>query len=152
MGPRAAFLHIESITALIEIQKIQQVDYCSFLVGDQQPAITSHVGLYAEITKKSTLENVASRTNELLYLEHVTNYIYTHPKIFKLKFATAPQSIYNRNDIRLTVDTEEDFVLAQSLFSIMIENNWSQFELIDFIDSNEMIKNSMQKMIAQNKK
>ena len=146
------FLNINSITKLIISHKNDPVDYVSFLVGDQKPAILSHFGFYAELVKKSALENVASNTNDSIYLEHVTNYIYTHPDSFQLNFIMAPKNIYNRIDIRLTVDTKKDFLLTQNLYETMIKYNWDQSELINFIDTNENIKNSMQQMIAENKK
>ena len=101
---------------------------------------------------KSTLEKVIKKTSDALFLEHVTNYIYTNPNEFDLHFLKAPQYLFNRLDIRLTVDTIQDFELAQLLYSLKIENNWGHIELINFIDSDKTIKKSMNKMIDQNKK
>lgn len=146
------FLNIKSISELITMHKKKPVDYSSYLVGDNQPAILSHFGFYAEIVKKTALEKVAAKTSDSLFQEHVTNYIYSHPDEFDLFFLKVPSYLYNRNDIRLTVDTIQDFKVAQSLYASMIENNWNQKELVNFIDSNITIKNSMNNMIEQNKK
>lgn len=146
------FLSVNSIIELISCHKKKPVDYISFLAGDEKPAILSHFGFFAELVTKSALIKVATKTNDSYYLEHVTNYIYTNPNEFVLSFLKAPPYLFNRQDIRLTVDTIHDFKLAQSLYTSMIENNWTQKDLINFIDSNMTIKISMNKMIAQNKK
>lgn len=146
------FLNIESISELITHHKEKPTDYVSFLVGDKKPSILSHFGFFAELVMKSSLEKVANRTKDDLYLEHVTNYIYTNPKEFDLFYLRAPSYLYNREDIRLTVDTILDFELAQSLYSSLIKNNWNQRELIKYIDSNSGIKKSMNRMINQNRK
>jgi len=146
------FLDIDSISSLIRCHKKKPVDYISYKVGDDLPAILSHLGLFAELVMKSTLEKVIKKTSDALFLEHVTNYIYTNPNEFDLHFLKAPQYLFNRLDIRLTVDTIQDFELAQLLYSLKIENNWDHIELINFIDSDKTIKKSMNKMIDQNKK
>lgn len=146
------FLNIESISDLIACHKKHPIDYTSYLVGDKKPAILSHFGFYAEIVPRTTLEKVATKTSDSLYQEHVTNYIYTHPTDFELSFLKAPSYIYGRNDIRLTVDTIQDFELTQSLYASMIENDWNQRELINFIDSNIAVKKTMNRMIELNKK
>lgn len=47
--------------------------------------------------------------------EHVCPYLYTHPEIFKLHLPLAPLR-WQGSDIRLTVDTSEDFGRACELF------------------------------------
>ncbi len=146
------FLNIEGIAKLLDLHKRNQRDYLSFEVGAGKPAILSHFGFYAELVKKKALEEVANKTDDPLYHEHVTNYIYTHPDQFEIAFIKAPGYIYNREDIRLTVDTKEDFELSRNLYMMTKNNNWSQEELINFIDSDDEIKATMKKMILQNSK
>lgn len=146
------FLNIGSIAELIDLHQINQSDYLSFEVGAGRPAILSHFGFYAELVKKKALEEVAKKTDDPLYQEHVTNYIYTHPDQFEIAFINAPGYLYNREDIRLTVDTKEDFDLSKNLYKLMVKNNWNQEELINFIDSDNEIKVAMKKMISQNSK
>ncbi len=146
------FLNVNSILTLIETHKNDPVDYISFEVGDNTPAILSHFGFYAELVKTAALQKALSTTANSYYLEHVTNYVYTHPEEFLIKFIKAPANIYNRTDLRLTVDRLQDFEIAQKIFSVMIKNDFSQEELVNFIDSNSEIKSSMLQMIEQNRK
>ena len=51
--------------------------------------------------------------------EHVTPYIYKNPDIFKI--ITIPYYIKVKSNYRLTVDTPEDFKLANMLYSVLYE-------------------------------
>ena len=147
------FLDIESIAELINQHKqATETDYISYEVGRNKPAIMSHFGFYAELASLNALTEVISATSDPYYLEHVTNYIYTHPDDFKLHYIHAPSYVYDRTDIRLTVDTKEDFEQAQRLYANKINNGWNQHDLINFIDSNIDIKESMIRMIKSNTK
>ncbi len=146
------FLNIGSIAELIDLHERKQSDYLSFEVGAEKPAILSHFGFYAELVTKKALEDVANKTDDPLYQEHVTNYIYTHQHQFDVAFIKAPGYLYKREDIRLTVDTKEDFDLSRNIYRLMKDHNWNQEELIDFIDLDDEIKAVMNKMILQNSK
>ena len=147
------FLDIESITNLItQHKKTPEIEYVSYEVGKDRPAILSHFGFYTELARLEALEKIFTKTEDPIYLEHVTNYIYTHPDEYRLHFIHAPSYVYNRKDLRLTVDTIQDFKLTQRLYASKIKNNWNHQELINFIDANSEIKKSMVQMIQSNTK
>ncbi|MCL2267158.1 MAG: spore coat protein, partial [Treponema sp.] len=50
--------------------------------------------------------------------EHVCPYLYNHPEIFSLHRPLAPLR-WQGADIRITIDTQEDFDRAQELFSAL---------------------------------
>jgi spore coat polysaccharide biosynthesis protein SpsF len=50
--------------------------------------------------------------------EHVCPYLYAHPELFRLHRPPAPP-LWQGADIRLTVDTAEDYERAQSLFAAL---------------------------------
>jgi len=130
----------------------QDLDYLSFKFKDGTPTIKSHVGLFAEMTTLKSLKKVQSLTNNPLYLEHVTNYIYTNPQNFNIKLIPLPEKLINRKDIRLTVDTIEDFKLTQELYSLLQEDNLSVENLINEIDKNDRFKKTMLVEIKKNSK
>lgn len=146
------FLDIQSILKLIEAHKKHPFDYVSFDVGNSKPSILSHFGFYAELAKLSALENILQKTEDPFYLEHVTNYLYTHPEEHTISLLKAPSYIYGRNDVRLTVDTKQDFELARLMYGNFAEKAWDLKDLIDYLDSQEQIKSEMQKMIIENTK
>lgn len=148
------FLHAGSINKLIEVFNAGGSDYTSYCFVGNKPAITTHFGLFAEITKAECLKNIAERTNEKLYQEHVTNYLYTHPELFKINFIPAPEIIYERNDIRLTLDTPQDFELQQKIYAeLMSQNhNFDIAEIVHYLDAHPGLLVSMKKGIIGNKK
>lgn len=72
--------------------------------------------------------------------EHVTPYIYRHPELFKVKKIPYYLNI-NTSNYRLTVDTEQDFELADMLYRNLykgqpIENS----EVYKYLDANPEVR------------
>lgn len=111
------FLQAESFGRLFsEHDARPEADYVSYAFADGRPTIKSHLGLYAELTTLTALERVASLTQEKLYIEHVTIYLYTHPETFNVCLLPLPEELEGRTDLRFTLDTPEDFALLQELY------------------------------------
>ena len=75
-------------------------------------------GFDVQIFPRRVLEEVAKLTNDPFDRENVSLYIYEHPEKFKLK-AWGPEKRYQRNDLRLTVDTARDFELVKRVFHLL---------------------------------
>jgi len=148
------FLDTELLSNLIRIYRERPVDYCSYQLHHETPAILTHFGLFAEIVTREALMKTAALTNDEKYLTHVTNYIYTHPKDFSIKYVDAPPEINNRDDIRLTIDTMDDFNLVRKLYSAIMNKNLSLNlkNILRLIDSNDDYTKQMKKQIHINKK
>lgn len=72
--------------------------------------------------------------------EHVDEYIYEHPELFKIEKVSAPPWI-NRPDYRLTVDYPEDFELISNIFEHFHPVQPSIREVIEFLDVNQHLLN-----------
>lgn len=148
------FLNIKYLNDLISFFGTEDPDYASFSLKGNLPVIKSHQGFWAEIAKLSALEKVLNSTSEKIYLEHVTNYLYSNPEMFNVKLINAPGYLFDKTDIRLTVDTEEDFQLVSSLYKLYTEND--KFagidKFIEYIDQSEEIIQSMRNEIRKNTK
>jgi spore coat polysaccharide biosynthesis protein SpsF len=89
-------------------------------------------GLGLRIFKKELLQKVDQLTKDPVDREHVTLYVWEHPELF---------SIYHYNnhlnpkywDLRLTVDTPEDFDLISKIFEELYPGN-RNFGLPEIID------------------
>ena len=147
------FLISDSINELIKFVSIDNCDYASYLINDK-PSIKTHFGFWAEFVTLKTLKIVSSKTDDLLYHEHVTNFIYEHPDQFLIKWIFTPSIINLRSDIRLTIDTESDFNTAKLIFEeIYIHNNNPKIEdIINVIDKNPDTLENMKKQILFNSK
>ncbi|MDE6651956.1 MAG: aminotransferase, partial [Paramuribaculum sp.] len=128
-------------------------DYVAFAFPDGRPTIKSHLGLYAELATTDALRRAAAATDEKLYREHVTIYLYTHPQDFSIEYQPLPDFLQSRTDIRLTLDTPADFALLQELYSRhKIETDGSLKSLIQLVDSEPRYHSVMKENIEQNEK
>jgi spore coat polysaccharide biosynthesis protein SpsF len=109
----------------------EQTDYAAIGIEGYFPR-----GIDAEIFSFKTLEKVNTEAQHIYEREHVTPYIYEHPELFKIRFIEAPDKL-RRPEIRLTVDTQEDFNLVREIFkNLYIEEQLFYTEdVIKYLDS-----------------
>jgi spore coat polysaccharide biosynthesis protein SpsF len=148
------FLDVELMDELISKSAEIDFDYYSFLVADNLPAIKTHWGIFTEMVALESLEKVNSLTNEKLYHEHVTNFIYGNPLIFKVYWEKAPSNVYGITDIRFTIDTPEDFGIIQRIWTVLEERgNTANFRgALKVLDEFPDLKKSMHEQIIANSK
>lgn len=142
-------IHIGSIDHLITVfknefdKKGNAIDYLSYKNGMNTPTIRTHWGLFAEIVSLKALKKVLGLTSEVIFHEHVTNYIYEHEEDFNVMLIPAIDSIINRNDIRLTIDDREDFNLISEIYRNIRGYENSIEHIVSFLDQNEKYLNIM---------
>ncbi|PWL39851.1 hypothetical protein DKG77_03205 [Flagellimonas aquimarina] len=144
------FLDIDHITDLIEIyDKNKLLDYCSYKDNKGVPVIKTHIGLFAEIVTLAALEKTHKETQDIIYREHVTNYIYSHPQKFKIHLKNAFPEVFCRKDLRFTIDDIDDFENLSELYGKYIEMDSNIFKTIEHIDCNPFYKLPMIKNIKK---
>lgn len=79
-------------------------------------------GLDAEVFTFSTLEKAHKYAHDMSLREHVTMYIYKNARKFKIANIESPARL-NRPDIRITLDTEDDYILLCLLYEFLYRNN-----------------------------
>ena len=115
------FLRPDSFRAFFKEHDTRPADYIAYGFADGRPTIKSHLGLFAELTTADALRRAAAATQEKLYIEHVTIYLYTHPEAFSVRLLPLPDELEGRLDLRFTLDTMEDFTLLQELYAAFCE-------------------------------
>lgn len=147
------FIKNEYIEQLINEFENNQCDYLSFNTHDNTPSIKTHYGFFAELTTLETLIDVSEQTEDALYMEHVTNYIYSNPDKYKLEFISIPKFIEEAN-IRLTVDTLDDFNVCKEIYAYLVNNgiDINPKNIIKFICENPHLNELMINQINLNKK
>ena len=147
------FLDIESLNSLIRTCKNLDADYVSFCTGDHTPTIKTHYGFWAEYVSLSALEYVARETNEKVYHEHVTNYIYTHCDDFKIILNMIPSDLEKRT-IRLTIDTLADFHIQQKIFREIFDAtpDFGINDVVSYLDAHADLYTTMDEIIKSNQK
>jgi spore coat polysaccharide biosynthesis protein SpsF len=108
-----------------------QADYAAIGVEGNFPR-----GLDAEIFSFETLKKVNIEAQNYYEREHVTPYIYEHPELFKIRFIEAENKL-RRPELRLTVDTQEDFNLVSEIFKNLYKEEQLFYteDVIDFLDN-----------------
>ena len=98
------------------------------------------LGLGCETFKFDALEKAWNNAREQYQREHVTPYIYENPEVFNIGHVNIPDFL-KRNDIRLTIDTIEDFKLFQEIYNHFGDLiNISIRDIIKFLDEKSHIK------------
>lgn len=102
---------------------------------------TFPVGLDVELIKFSALERAYKEAKESYQREHVTDYIYENPSIFRLK-NVYPTDEYNKPELRVTLDTYEDYMLLCAIYDYLYYKNnyFSATEVIKLFDKKPWLK------------
>ena len=152
------FIDIDSLRKLSVTLAGGDDDYVSFCKPDGTPSILTYYGFFAEGVKKSALKKVVGLTDEPLYHEHVTNYIYNNPDIFNIKLMPVGEQVDGLEEhpyLRLTLDTKDDFEVQQTLYRQLTERDIPLVpaKIIEFIDTHHPeMYDVMKKTINSNKK
>lgn len=150
------FLLHSSPGELLEQYRKEKADYIGYRLSGDRVGIKTHFGLWAELISREAIGKVLEHTGELRYLEHVTNYLYERQNNFRIMYLNAPDSVFRRDDIRLTVDSETDFLLVQRIYNQYFNTSRRKEidieRLIDLIDSHPEWKNEMSNSIEKNEK
>ena len=147
------FMDPDGINTLLEKAQHSKADYIGFWINDL-PSIKTHFGFWGEFVTLDALKKVAFTTDDQQAHEHVTIHIYTHPEEYCCEWIDCPDFIQGRNDIRLTVDTQEDFENAQRVYAdlTITHPGFGLKEIVKYIDQHEALKASMKRIISQNTK
>lgn len=147
------FLRPETFNLFFREHDICPADYLAYSFADGRPTIKSHLGLYAELTTAKALRRVAIATQEKLYTEHVTIYLYTHPEQFNVRLLPLPDELESRLDLRFTLDTPEDFSLLQELYATFYEKtDHSIHALLQLVKAHPEYRARMLQNISNNEK
>ncbi len=103
-------IDFQVIDKLVDVYQANDFDYVANVLKRTYPR-----GLDTQVFATSVLEEVARLTDDPVDHEHVSLYIYEHPERFKLHNVESglPEEYW---DLRLTVDTAEDFELVRRIY------------------------------------
>lgn len=142
------FLRADSFDAMFDAAA--DADYVAYAFPDGIPTIKSHLGLYAEYARVDALKRAARRSDDKTDHEHVTIHLYSHPDDFKTVKLPLPEILQQRTDIRLTLDTPDDFKLLAELYALAADADIST--LLKIIDDNPRYGSIMKENIKRNEK
>lgn len=102
--------------------------------------ITYPLGQNLEVFSRAALRRVDSMTQNPWDREHVTEYFYTHPDIFKCGFVTAPREL-ERPHYRLCIDVPEDQRMMNALFEGVYHEGevFTTRDIVRYLDAHQEI-------------
>lgn len=146
------FLDIGGLKKLINRFVSSSADYIAYCTSGRIPTIKTHFGFWSEGITIDALKKVGGLTDEKLYIEHVTNYIYTHRNQFVQEYIEIDPYI-DALGIRMTLDTKEDFDLLKEIYSsFMLEEEQSLNKLITMVKQKPEWLETMARQIKVNSK
>ena len=125
-----------------------------FRICSDNPFLDVHAARQlVEIAMKSCNDYI-SFTDDLLYREHVTNYIYSHPELFNIQWISGSPVVSKHHNIRLTIDTLEDFSVAQRIYRDLQEKRVeiSIEVIVDYVRRHAEYIQLMKQQIKKNSK
>lgn len=147
------FLQVDTFRQFFAAHDASPADYLAYGFADGRPTIKTHLGLFCELTTIEALRRAAAATQEKLYIEHVTIYLYTHPQQFAVTLLPLPDYLEGRLDLRFTLDTMEDFTLLQQLYATHYEETDRSVQaLLHLVESKPEYRTQMLENIARNEK
>ena len=149
------FLSCKYLESLVETYINNQqydYDYISYSLDGITPSIKTHIGIFSELVSLKALKRAFSETSESIYLEHVTNYIHSNINKFNILLLKKDFNTSFINNIRLTLDTKEDFDYLKNLYNeLNIKNNDINFyKIIIFLYEHKDFLDLMIKSINKN--
>jgi spore coat polysaccharide biosynthesis protein SpsF len=118
----------EVVDRVIDIHLGTHADYTSNTLTRTYPH-----GLDTEVLSFNTLEKAHLEAKQKFEREHVCPYIYrSNPQMFKISEVRAPERLH-APEIRITLDTEEDYSLLCAVFDYLYPKNefFGVFEVIE---------------------
>ena len=147
------FLRASFLAELLAVE--EKHDYASFQLADGTPTILSHLGLFAEVVSFDTLAKLQKTAVSKRHREHLTSHILDNPTEYQRCFLNVPEYISSVANLRLTVDTELDFLTSQQLFELTTSSFGPRFsaeQLMSVVQSQPSLLENMSSEIAANAK
>jgi len=149
------FIQTAFVNDLLNYNSDSEADYAGFRLNKNLPAIKSHLGFFPELVKSEALRKIHESDPDPLFREHVTNFFYSSQNsIYKTSWIDLDYPDVMIRNVRLTIDTESDFLIAGSLYRYFSENGLkgSDDQIFEYLNKNRDILNRMQKNIRANEK
>ncbi len=107
-------------------------------------------GVDVEVFNFNALEKAHKNATKDYEKEHVTPYINRNPQIFKINIVKAPQELY-APDIRVTLDTEEDYALLCAVFDYLYPKNkyFNAYDIVNLFIQKPWLKLINKKVIQK---
>lgn len=144
------FIQAEYLDTILKHIQTGKYDYVSFYKGELN-AILTHYGFFTEAFAMKAAENAYSSADNV-NREHVSMYFYRNEGNYNIQKIPIPAFISRRDDLRFTLDTEDDLALYSKIYDLKPAAYHTSQELIDIVDEHSDILEAMKNNIRSNTK
>ncbi len=127
------------VATALEHPKCDYISYCS---GDGRPVVLSSLGIFAEWCRSEALRRANREATAPLDRDQVTRYLYCHPETFRLRLIPVPSEL-DRDDLRLTVDHEEDWEHVHTLYDALGPDGLDWRRITDLLTRHPAVRERM---------
>jgi len=138
------FIQLPLIYPIKRFAENEEYDYVAY-----KDAMIRHEGFFVEFVSAKAIQEANTLATDKTDRENVTSFIYNNPDKFNIYELKIPEMLDIIN-IRLTVDTKDDFKIARLVYKFVGEQHW--FKIIEFCLSQPLILRDMQTNIMRNPK
>jgi len=127
------FVDVEYASINVDIAVEAMTDLCS--------PVNLPLGAAIEIIKREALAETYRKSYRPYHFEHVSTYIKEHPELFIInRYQADIKNTFEK--LRLTVDTQEDYTLAEILYRNLYDNGpFNINKVIKFLEKNPDLVN-----------
>lgn len=130
---------VDSTIADLCIQRLvaDKCDYVSNVIDR-----TFARGLDVQVFWTNVLDRVDQEVDNPIDRQHVSTWIYRNPKSYKtFKNSCVRTMTYDTSDIRLTLDTQEDYDLITRVYNYFLNNKFDYRDIFKFFNEKPEFKN-----------
>lgn len=119
-----------------------ECDYVGYCSRDGRPAVLSPANVYAEWFRASALRRADRMASDKSDREDITDFFQANPEKFNLRLMAAPGEI-DRDDVRLTVDIEEDWDHVMAIFEALGPERLDWQRIASLLDHQPALRSRM---------
>jgi len=117
-------------------------DYISYALSNGRPAIFSPVGIFAEWCRAEAVRIADDEAIGRLDRCQPTRFVYSRPDRFAIRLLPAPEGL-DRRDLRLTIDSEEDWDHTQAMFDALGPDRMNWHEVAELLNHHPEMRQRM---------
>ncbi len=117
-------------------------DYITYCLRDGRPGILSPVGLFAEWCSADAILKASRLARQFSEREHPLRYLFAHPEFFQVRLVPAPERL-DRQDMRLTIGSEEDLANAQTIVEALGPDRLEWHRIAELLEGQPALRKRM---------
>lgn len=127
---------------VIDAAEHSGIDYLGYCSADGRPAVRSPVGLFGEWFRTKALVRAHRDAAAGRGVGGATEVFFSHPERFQLRLLSIPREL-QRDDLRLAIDSLEDWENAQAIFEALGTENVDWQRIARLLDHQPALRRRM---------